>query len=61
MKFLIDENLPPSIGEVFAQKGYEVETVVDNPALRGEPDEVIFDYAINHLTSASVCDILILL
>lgn len=45
MLFLIDENLPRTLGDVFQEKGFKVEIVQDNPELRGEPDEVIFDYA----------------
>ena len=47
MRFLIDENLPALVGSVFEERGYEVEVVLDQSALRGESDEVIFDYAVN--------------
>lgn len=46
MTFLIDENLPASLGEVFTALGGGVECVYDNPALRGKPDEAIFEYAV---------------
>lgn len=47
MTFLIDENLPARVGSIFKNKGFEVETVSDSSDLRGERDEVIFDYAAN--------------
>lgn len=45
MRFLIDENLPVSMGDIFIEQGFEAEAVADLPALRGKSDEVIFDYA----------------
>lgn len=48
MSFLIDENLPPTLGHVFSKRGFIVECVLDLPQLRGSPDEVIFEYAIKH-------------
>lgn len=46
MKFLIDENLPASLAQLFVELGGEVEFVYDIPALRGEPDEAIFEHAV---------------
>ena len=48
MLFLIDENLPRSIGSIFADLGFRVEYVKRLKQLRGQPDEVIFEYAISH-------------
>ena len=45
MHFLIDENLPRSIGVVFTQLGFVAEHVRDTKQLHGQPDEVIFEYA----------------
>lgn len=46
MLFLIDENLPAFVGKVFASKNFGVRCVGDDPKLRGKPDEVVFDYAV---------------
>lgn len=46
MYFLIDENLPESVGQVFAKQGAIVKCVVDLAELRGQPDEVIFEYSV---------------
>jgi predicted nuclease of predicted toxin-antitoxin system len=45
MFFLIDENLPISLGEVFIKRGYAVECVRNEKQLHGQPDEVLFNYA----------------
>ena len=45
INFLIDENLPRQVGEVFRERGFLVEQVSSNPDLRRKSDEVIFDYA----------------
>lgn len=47
MLFLIDENTTSSIGFLFEKKGFEVDYVVRNKELRGQPDEVIFNYAVD--------------
>ncbi len=44
--FLIDENLPRAVGEVFTGLGFRAECVGDNPSLRQKSDEVIFEYAV---------------
>lgn len=46
MLFLIDENLPETIGKVFTDRGFQVESVKSLPQLHGQPDEVIFNYAV---------------
>ena len=46
MFFLIDENLPASAAEPFKAKGFPARCVYDMPELRGQADEVIFDYAV---------------
>lgn len=46
MRFLIDEDLPRALVEVFAARGFQVQRVYTLPELRGQPDEVIFDYAV---------------
>ena len=46
MFFLIDENLPTSIGEIFTGRGHSVECVRRLKQLQGQPDEVVFDYAV---------------
>lgn len=46
MYFLIDENLPESVGQIFAKQGAEVEYVGGLSELRGKPDEAIFEYAV---------------
>lgn len=48
MLFLIDENLPGSIGDIFRRRGFRIELVSDSSVLRGKPDEAIFDYAVKH-------------
>lgn len=48
--FLIDENLPRSIGSIFADLGFKVAHVKSLTELRGQPDEVIFEYAISQET-----------
>lgn len=48
MLFLIDEDLPCALGEIFSSRGYEVQQVRDISSLRGAPDEVIFAYAEAH-------------
>lgn len=45
MKFLIDENLPAPLAQLFTGMGGEAECVYDISALRGKPDEAIFEYA----------------
>ncbi|TSC77517.1 MAG: hypothetical protein G01um101424_364 [Parcubacteria group bacterium Gr01-1014_24] len=45
MLFLIDENLPFSVGAIFIERGFAVECVGDIKELRGKSDEIIFDYA----------------
>ncbi|TSC75574.1 MAG: hypothetical protein G01um101430_416 [Parcubacteria group bacterium Gr01-1014_30] len=47
MLFLVDENTTSSIKIVFQEKGFEAECVKDIKELRGQPDEVIFNYAVN--------------
>lgn len=46
VNFLIDENLPRQVGEVFSGRGFPVEQVSSNPELRHKSDEIIFDYAV---------------
>lgn len=46
MLFLVDENLPISVGKIFSNRGYEVEYVSLSEELRSQPDEVIFNYAV---------------
>lgn len=48
MVFLIDENLPVSVGKIFKERGFAAECINDNKELRGKSDEVIFEYAITH-------------
>ena len=48
MLFLIDENLTASIAEPFTAKGFLTAYVGDISELRGKPDEVIFDYAVQN-------------
>ena len=45
MLFLIDENLPLSLGQIFKRHGHGAEFVKNLGELRGKPDEVIFEYA----------------
>ena len=47
MRFLIDENLPGSTGEIFAELGFIVEHVRNLKQLHGQPDEVVFEYAVS--------------
>ncbi len=47
MRFLIDENLPASVGSVFEDLGFEAQHVRNLKELRGRPDEVIFEYAVS--------------
>ncbi len=47
MLFLIDENTTTSIGLLFEKKGFEVEYVSNSKELRGQSDEVIFNYAVH--------------
>lgn len=46
MFFLIDENLPTSLAEIFMNRGYSVECVRNQKQLQGQPDEVVFNYAV---------------
>ncbi|KKT74394.1 MAG: hypothetical protein UW71_C0025G0002 [Parcubacteria group bacterium GW2011_GWB1_44_7] len=46
MLFLVDENTTSSIRTVFEENGFEAECVKDIKELRGQPDEVIFNYAV---------------
>lgn len=46
INFLIDENLPRQVGEIFRGRGFAVEQVSENFELRQKSDEVIFDYAV---------------
>jgi len=48
MLFLIDENCSASIGLLFKERGFEVECVKDIKKLRGQSDEVVFNYAANN-------------
>ncbi len=48
MLFLIDENLPNSLGEIFRNRGYSVENVRKLKQLQGQADEVVFDYAVKN-------------
>lgn len=45
MLFLIDENLPISLGEIFSSRGHAVQTIRNLKQLQGRPDEVVFNYA----------------
>lgn len=45
MRILIDEDLPRALEVVFFARGFEVQRVKNIPTLRGQPDEVIFDFA----------------
>lgn len=45
MFFLVDENLPASVGAIFAGRGWDVELISDSHELRGKPDEAVFEYA----------------
>ncbi len=45
MRFLIDENLSPRIAEMMQSQGHETFHVAEINILRGQPDEVVFDYA----------------
>lgn len=46
MLFLIDENLPVSLSEIFTNRGYSAECVREIKQLQGKPGEVVFDYAV---------------
>ncbi|HXK31695.1 MAG TPA: DUF5615 family PIN-like protein [Candidatus Paceibacterota bacterium] len=46
MHFLIDENLPISVGQIFLKRGAGVECALEMPDLRSKPDELIFEYAV---------------
>lgn len=48
MLFLVDENLPRSITNVFQELGFKTEHVSNNPELRSQSDEDIFYYAIKN-------------
>lgn len=48
MLFLIDENLPFSIGYSFQKKGHEIIHAGKIQELRGKSDEVLFDYAVKN-------------
>lgn len=48
MLFLIDENLPISFTEIFQDRGYSAESVRKLKQLQGQPDEVVFDYAVKN-------------
>src|SRR5579872_7317962 len=45
MLFLIDENLPQSLAPAFENHGHNALHVTSLEQLRGQPDEVIFEYA----------------
>ncbi len=45
MKFLIDENVAGDVADVFVEGGHVVEKVKHIAQLRGQADEVVFDYA----------------
>jgi predicted nuclease of predicted toxin-antitoxin system len=47
MRFLVDENLPPSVVAVLVSQGAEVEYVADS-RLAGRNDEVIWKHAIEN-------------
>ena len=46
MLFLIDENLPVSIGKIFRKRGFQIDSVKALSELHGQSDEVIFKYAV---------------
>ena len=46
MFFLIDENLPNSLSEVFTNRGHSVECTRELEQLQGQSDEVVFNYAV---------------
>jgi predicted nuclease of predicted toxin-antitoxin system len=48
MLFLIDENLPTRVGDIFTRRGFNVEHVASLPELQGRPDEAIFNYAVRN-------------
>lgn len=48
MIILIDENLPPSLQDVFERLGFPSLSVCDMPQLRGRSDEAVFNYAVRH-------------
>ncbi len=43
--FLIDENLPRAVGNIFEARGFLVEYVTAIPEIHRAPDELIFEYA----------------
>ena len=47
MIFLVDENTTSSIKILLETKGFQAECVKDIQELRGQPDEVIFNYAVD--------------
>jgi predicted nuclease of predicted toxin-antitoxin system len=46
MKFLIDENVAGDVADVFVECGHAVKRVKHIAQLRGQADEVVFDFAI---------------
>lgn len=48
MLFLIDENLPVSVADIFVNLGFIAEYVGDISELRRQPDEIIFEYAVKN-------------
>lgn len=48
MLFLVDENLPASVGLIFSGAGHEAQYVSRLKQLHGKPDEVVFDYAVKN-------------
>ena len=48
MRFLVDENLPSSVGTIFTERGWHAECVSGLVALRGQSDEAVFEYAVKN-------------
>lgn len=48
MLLLLDEDIPHAVAEVFETLGYTVVRASAISELRGNPDEVLFDYAKKH-------------
>lgn len=45
MRLLLDEHLAPALAEQLRVRGHDVTGVAEDPALRGLPDEAVFDRA----------------
>ncbi|MCE9520874.1 MAG: DUF5615 family PIN-like protein [Alphaproteobacteria bacterium] len=56
MRFKLDENLSPSLAEIFDAEGHDAHSVVQQ-ALAGQPDERVIDVCVRELRALVTLDL----